>query len=112
MILVNIGNIAAAYSNGRLPQCGMIIEATREELCAIEGDMLYGQVTVKPIGSVAARRPESPLDPFLKQIERCREITERLNANGGRRKYTREEVFAIIDELLDGVKPEEGEVAQ
>ena len=46
---------------------------------------------------------------FKNQVERCGEISDRLKAEKASRKYSRDEVYAIIDELLDGIKPEKEE---
>lgn len=105
MTVESIGNIADAYSNGKLPKCGMIISATREELMKVAGELLYREVLVTTGLSVESLKHSRHLtDKFYDQVCRCKEICDRLDINPAR-KYSRDEVLAIIDELLDGVKP-------
>jgi hypothetical protein len=119
MTVENIGNIADAYSNGKLPKCGMIISATREELMEVAGNLLYQEVAVVNAsdardGLCVAKRKygdESLQKIFIAQIERCAEICNRIVKQGDK-TYTPKEVLAIIDELLDGVKPEKGKAKQ
>ena len=112
MTVESIGNIADAYSNGKLPKCGMIISATKEELMKVAGDPLYQEVVVatanNAIGIESAVKDmldrEELHKMFVGQIERCATICNRIVACGDR-TYTPKEVLSIIDELLDGVKP-------
>ena len=112
MTVESIGNIADAYSNGKLPKCGMIISATREELMEIADNLLYQKVAVVNAsdardGLCVAKRKygdESLQKMFLAQIERCAEICNRI-VKCGDRTYTPKEVLAIIDELLNGIEP-------
>ena len=116
MTAINIGDIAKAYSNARLPSSGIIIEATREELQGIAGNILYRDVMVIDAACANAaacaknaRDAEYLSEKFYAQISRCGEICDRLKAEKASRKYSRDEVYAIIDELLDGIKPEKEE---
>lgn len=119
MTVETIGNIADAYSNGKLPKCGMIISATREELMEIAGNLLYQELAVVNAsdardGLCVAKRKygdESLQKMFLAQIERCAEICNRI-VDQCDKTYTPKEVLAIIDELLDGVKPKKGEAGK
>lgn len=116
MTVENIGNIADAYSNGKLPKCGMIISATREELMEISGNLLYQEVAVtagRSIESIkrAAELADKFYDKFYDQVCRCKEICDQLKVDPTR-QYSRDEVLAIIDELLDGVKPKKGKAKQ
>ena len=112
MTVENIGNIADAYSNGKLPKHGMIISATKEELMASNCNLLYREVAVvttekaKSVkgGVKGAPDAENLYKMFLAQIERCAAICNRI-VDCGDRTYTPKEVLSIIDELLDGVKP-------
>ena len=112
MTVESIGNIADAYSNGKLPKCGMIISATREELMKVAGELLYQEVAVTAGVSVESiKRAETLSDKFYDQVCRCKEICDRLKVDPTR-QYSRDEVLAIIDELLDGVKPKKGKAKQ
>ena len=112
MTVESIGNIADAYSNGKLPKQGMIISATKEELMAFSCNLLYREVAVMTIEktkfdkSVVKGAPdaETLYKMFCGQIERCATICNRI-VTCGDRTYTPKEVLSIIDELLDGVKP-------
>lgn len=104
MTCVEIGSLAAF--NGKFK--GILIEATPDELRDIAGNIMYKEVVVLPTSAVI--RDDTGRDPFwyreylLNQVKRCGTICNRLNENL-KRKYSVKEVEAIIDELLDGIKP-------
>ena len=110
MTVESIGNIADVYSNGKLPQRGMIISATKEELMAFDCNLLYREVAVmttektKLVKSGVKGDAETLYKMFCGQLERCTTICNRM-VTCGDRTYTPKEVLSIIDELLDGVKP-------
>ena len=112
MTVESIGNIADAYSNGKLPKQGMIISATKEELLAFNCNLLYQEVAVvtteemKSVKGAVKGAPEAKdlYKIFCGQIERCTTICNRIETCGDR-TYTPKEVLSIIDELLDGLKP-------
>ena len=102
MTCVEIGNLRGY--NG-MP--GILIEADKDELREISGNILYQSVAVLPADAVTNGNGKDPLwyrNRLLDQVERCGEICTRLNADR-RKKYSVAEVEAIIDELLDGIKP-------
>ena len=103
MTCVEIGRLAAF--GGKFN--GVLIEATPDELREISGNILYQSVAVFPENAVTKENGgnDSFVDNRLSdQIERCGVICTRLNADR-RKKYSVAEVEAIIDELLDGIKP-------
>ena len=112
MTVESIGNIADVYSNGKLPQRGMIISATKEELMAFSCNLLYREVAVATTektkivkdGVKGAPEAENLHKMFWGQIQRCATICNRI-VTCGDRTYTPKEVLSIIDKLLDGVKP-------
>ena len=110
MTVESIGNIADVYSNGKLPQRGMIISATKEELMTFSCNLLYREVAVtttektKFVKSGVKGDAETLYKMFCGQIERCVTICNRI-VTCGDRTYTPKEVLSIIDELLDSVKP-------
>lgn len=111
MEVVNIGNLADTFGNGKLPKCGMIISAGKEELMDVAGDVLYQSVRVFNVQDADVGRIKDASfirNLFDNQISRCGKICNRLESNKPTRKYTLQEVLAIIDELLDGIKPGEG----
>ena len=103
MTVVEIGNLRGY--NG-MP--GILIEADKDELAEIAGNIMYRPVKVFPADAVPTDgNGKDPLwyrNRLLDQVERCGEICTRLNADR-RKKYSVAEVEAIIDELLDGIKP-------
>lgn len=104
MTCVEIGSLAAF--NGKFK--GILIEATPDELRDIAGNIMYKEVVVLPADAVPTdgngKDPFFYRQRFMDQIERCGTICNRLNENR-KRKYSVKEVEAIIDELLDGIKP-------
>lgn len=104
MTCVEIGRLAAF--GGKFN--GVLIEATPGELREISGNILYQSVAVLPAYAVTnGNGDKDPLwctNYLSEQIERCGAICTRLNADR-RKKYSVAEVEAIIDELLDGIKP-------
>lgn len=104
MKCIEIGTIAAY--DGTLT--GLVIQATPEEIRSIAGNILYCDVNVVPADGERNSEPVKPdfdyQKRFAEQIERCGEIVIRLNKDR-RKKYSASEVEAIIDELLDGIKP-------
>ena len=103
MTVVEIGNL-----RGYNMMPGILIEADKDELAEIAGNIMYKPVAVLPADAVTNGNGEK--DPLWcsnylsAQIERCGAICNRLNADR-RKKYSVAEVEAIIDELLDGIKP-------
>jgi len=109
MKVVEMGRLAAY--NGKFT--GMLIEATVDELRDLETNILYEDCAVVPVGSDGKpiQQDVRTFDQYTmiaNQIARCGEICARLNADR-RKKYSATDVEAIIDELLDGVKPEGGD---
>lgn len=102
MTVIEIGNIRGY--NG-MP--GILIEATKDEIGEIAGNILYQSVSVLPADLVPkddnGKDPSFYRNRMLLQIERCGDVCTRLNADR-RRKYSVAEVEAILDEVLDGVK--------
>ena len=111
MTVVSIGNIADTYSNGKLPKCGIIIQADKEELMGgVAGNLLYREVSIidtTTAGEIS--HAESICQQFSEQVGRCSVLQLRLDTEPTR-LYSREEVLAFFDELLDGIKPKKGKV--
>lgn len=108
MQVIEIGDLDVFKGNFT----GLLIAATPNEIRKIAGNVLYHDVIVVPTDGEQRREPaKSDFDQqkrFSEQIERCGEIMARLHKDR-RKKYSVAEVEAIIDELLDGVKPGEEE---
>lgn len=92
MTVIEIGDLRTA--NG--VKCGIVIKAQKEELQEIAGKILYREVTVEPI-------KESPEVIWNKKMEEmCEKLVEidlRLREQNNTKKYTRDEVLAMLDEI-------------
>ena len=92
MTVIEIGDLRTA--NG--VKCGIVIAAQKEELQEIAGKILYREVTVEPI-------KENPAEIWDKKMEEmCEkliEIDQRLREQKNTKKYTRDEVLAMLDEI-------------
>ena len=105
MTVIGIGDMKVENSE---KFCGIIIEATRKELQEVAGDILYREVAVLDKSAAEdANIANNLTDLFVAQIDREVEIKARLHDDVPR-MYTREDVLAIMGELLDGVKPKKG----
>lgn len=105
MTVIGIGDMEMENSE---KFCGIIIKATRRELQEVAGDVLYREVAVLDKSAVENANIANMLTSlFTAQVDREVEIKNRLNADGPR-MYSREDVLAIMGELLDGIKPKEG----
>lgn len=86
---------------------GILIEATKDEIAEIAGNILYKSVAVLPADLVSKNKdghdPQFYRDRVLGQIERCGNVCTRLHTDR-KRKYSVAEVESMLDEVLDGVK--------
>ena len=112
MTVDSIGDLVGWCQNGKLPRRGIIISASKEELMAFNVNLLFREVDV--IDAAIAKHyvgdcanADSIRSMFDKQVGRCATICARLDAEPTR-TYSHDDVIAIIDELLDGIKPKKG----
>ena len=108
MTVDSIGDLVGWCQNGKLPRRGIIISASKEELMAFNVNLLFREVDV--IDAATAKHyanTDCICSLFDKQIGRCAAICGRLDAEPTR-TYSHDDVIAIIDELLDGIKPKKG----
>ena len=108
MTVDSIGDLVGWCQNGKLPRRGIIISASKEELMAFNVNLLFREVDV--IDATIAKHyanMDCIRSLFDKQIGRCAAICGRLDAEPTR-TYSHDDVIAIIDELLDGIKPKKG----
>ena len=108
MTVDSIGDLVGWCQNGKLPRRGIIISASKEELMAFNVNLLFREVDV--IDATIAKHyanTDCIRSLFDKQIGRCAAICGRLDAEPTR-TYSHDDVIAIIDELLDGIKPKKG----
>lgn len=88
---------------------GIAIEATREELQAVAGDILYKEVEVVP-EKKGQQNWELWENELLKGlVERLIAVDHRVREEESRRKYSRAEVLAMLDEIDPEKKTEGGE---
>lgn len=92
MTVIEIGDLRTA--NG--VKCGIVIEAQKGELQEIAGKILYREVTVEPI----KESPEKIWNKKMEEMcEKLIEIDQRLREQKNTKKYTRDEVLAMLDEI-------------
>lgn len=78
---------------------GVVIEASREEIQAIAGNILYKEVEVVPCKEGATEDGGfwgEVMDGFVKRL--CN-VDQRVRTAKASRKYSRDEVLAMLDEI-------------
>ena len=86
---------------------GIVIEATRGELQAVAGNILYKEVEVTPLkegNGTGCDMWENELLNGL--VKRLLAVDARVRADKASRKYTRAEVLAMLDEIDPSSKTE------
>ena len=88
---------------------GIAIEATREELQAVAGEIVYKEVEVEPVkkGQESWEVWENELLKGF--VERLIAVDHRVREEKPKRKYSREEVLAMLDEIDPEKETEGGE---
>lgn len=89
---------------------GIVIEATRGELQAVAGNVLYKEVEIAPCkegGESGGLWESELLNDF---VQRLCAVDRRIREAKPTRKYSRAEVLAILDEIDPG-KKQKGEAA-
>ena len=97
MTVMGIGELQTANGDRF---SGIVIEATRGELLAVAGNILYKEVEVTPLkegNGTGCDMWENKLLNGL--VERLLAVDERVRADKASRKYTRAEVLAMLDEI-------------
>ena len=100
MTVIGVGDLQMA-NGGKFS--GLVIQATREELQAVAGDVLYQEVEVAPV-------IEKDIPPkgkngnfwdgtFAEMVEALCAVDRRVREEKPSRKYTRAEVLAMLDEI-------------
>lgn len=97
MTVIDIGDIHTA-DGAKFP--GMVIEASREELQSVAGNILYEKVEVLPLKSGNDSKDGSfwgeVMEGFVKRL--C-DVNQRILTAKASRKYSRDEVLAMLDEI-------------
>lgn len=82
---------------------GIVIQASREELQAVAGNVLYKEVEVTPCGE--RTDDDGFLDKYMNgMVSRLCEVDQRVREAKASRKYTRDEVLALFDEIDPGAE--------
>ena len=92
MTVIEIGELMMAKGT----VSGMVIEATRGELQEVEESVLYKEVEVKPL-----RKSQEDFwnEAMEKLVERLCDVDKRVRGEKASRKFTRDEVLALLDEI-------------
>lgn len=65
MVVIEMGSIRAAHNGDKsLPDCGLIIETTKDELAGMGGNFLYKEVKVVPDNQPGERSKSYIVDVF------------------------------------------------
>ena len=92
MQLVEIGNLRMVHGTG-LPRVGIIIECTKEEATSC-GAMLYKYVDVSLL-----EESGNGTDLWRDFAERIADVDTRLRKEKPSKRFTRDEVLAMLDEI-------------
>ena len=105
MTVIGVGDLMMA-DGAQFP--GMIIKAAREELREIAGSVLYREVRVSPLQDGSRGDELTYQEVFGKEfgafVERFIVVDGRVRAEKKTRKYSRDEVLAMFDEIDPGYK--------
>ena len=92
MQIIEIGNLRMVHGPG-LPRVGIIIECTKEEATSC-GAMLYKYVDVSLL-----EESRNGIDLWGDFAERIAKVDTRLRNEKPSKRFTRDEVLAILDEI-------------
>lgn len=95
MTVINVGDMQM-MDGAKFP--GVVIEASREEIQAIAGNILYKEVEVEPVTHKTIT--EDILGTtFGKMVDALCAVDKRVRTAKASRKYSRDEVLAMLDEI-------------
>ena len=95
MQIVEIGNLRMVHGSG-LPHVGIVIECTKEEATSCSA-MLYKDVEVS-----LPEESENGTDLWVKFARRIADVDTRLRREKPSKRFTRDEVLAMLDEIDPG----------
>ena len=104
MTVIGVGDLQMA-DGAKFP--GIVIEATREELQAIAGNILYKEIKVVPTHreDVTGENGNFWDGKFAEMVNALCAVDGRVRGAKPSRKYSRDEVLAMLDEIdPDGEK--------
>ena len=108
MTVVSIGNLQMA---GKEAFPSLVIKGTQDELRAVAGRVLYSEIKIVPAGEeeIAAGKNGNLWDgKFADMVEALIAVDRRVREAKPTRRYTRDEVLAMLDEIDPGDKGEGG----
>lgn len=82
--------------------CGILVEASRDELQAVEGNILYKEVEVLPVESGADTHRDIWDETMEKMVDALVAVDRRVRDAKPSKRYTRDEVLAMLDEIDPG----------
>lgn len=89
--------------------CGIFVEASRDELQAVAGDILYKEVEVLPVEGGADTHRNIWDEAMEKMADALVAVDRRVRDAKPSKRYTRDEVLAMLDEIDPGPDGEGGE---
>ena len=95
MTIIGVGDLQMA-DGAKFP--GIVIEASREELQAVAGNILYKEVEVRPVSHKTITE-DIWGTTFGKMVDALCAVDKRVREAKPSRKYSRAEVLAMLDEI-------------
>ena len=92
MKMVEIGSLRMIYGGG-MPRIGIIIECTKEEAMNCSR-LIYKDVEIK-----IPKQKDQTSKMLCEFIDRIATVDERLRKEKASKRYTRDEVLAMLDEI-------------
>ena len=110
MMVIGIGDLQMVNDREKFP--GIIIQASREELQAVAGNILYKKVEVAPVEKRTGKGYDfwgNVMECFVKRL--C-DVDQRVRTAKASRRYSRAEVLAMLDEIDPGIEGKGGAECQ
>lgn len=92
MRIVEIGSLKMVHGDG-LPRVGIVIECTKDEAMDCSR-LLYKDIEIKGLGE-----KNSALKVLVSFMDRIANVDNRLREEKASKRYTRDEVLAMLDEI-------------
>jgi hypothetical protein len=99
VIVIGVGDLQLA-DGAKFP--GVVIKATREELQAVAGNILYKEVEVLPVESGADTHRDIWDEKMETMVDALVAVDRRVRDAKPSKRYTRDEVLAMLDEIDPG----------
>ena len=99
MTVIGVGDLQLA-DGAKFP--GIVIQATREELQAVAGNILYKEVDVSPVESGADTHRDIWDETMETMVDALVAVDRRVRDAKPSKRYTRDKVLAMLDEIDPG----------